>query len=72
MLANIDATQFLYRFWGNHHPDFLEIVKYMADQGFLVYDFLDGLFRPLDNALGQVDVVFVKKDGPFRKSASWM
>ncbi|NIQ16320.1 MAG: hypothetical protein GTO02_18595, partial [Candidatus Dadabacteria bacterium] len=40
--------------------------------GFVIYDFLDGLFRPLDNALGQIDIVFVKRDGFFRQDHRWL
>lgn len=60
-----------FKFWGNHHPDPLEIIQYMSDHGFVLYDFLDGLFRPRDNALGQIDMVFVKRDGMFRTSHKW-
>lgn len=60
-----------FKFWGDHHPDPLDILNFMADQGFVIYDFLDGLFRPHDNALGQIDIVFVKRHGRFRKVASW-
>lgn len=60
-----------FSFWGDHHPAFTEIVAYMAAQGFVVYDILDGLFRPSDNALGQVDLVFTKQDGFLRQSRKW-
>ncbi|MEM9233144.1 MAG: FkbM family methyltransferase [Pseudomonadota bacterium] len=58
-------------FWGPHHPVFFEIVKFMNDAGFVVYDLLDGLFRPLDGALGQIDVAFVKENGPLRGRPYW-
>ncbi len=61
----------LFQFWGEHHPKPLEILNYMSDRGFVLYDFLDGLFRPLDNALGQLDMVFVKENGMFRKDQRW-
>ena len=60
-----------FKFWGNHHPDPLEIITFMSEQGFVLYDFLDGLFRPRDEALGQIDMVFVKRDGMFRTSHKW-
>lgn len=61
----------LFRYWGPHHPDFHDIISYMHDRGFVVYDLLDGLFRPLDGALGQIDVVFVKEHGGLRASSHW-
>ena len=61
----------LFQFWGDHHPKPLQILNYMSEKGFVLYDFLDGLFRPYDNALGQIDMVFVKENGMFRQSHSW-
>ena len=49
-------------------PEFFEVIKFMKDKGFVVYDILNGFYRPLDKALGQVDIVFVKEDGKFRKT----
>ena len=65
----IEASMF--RFWGAHHPDFYDIIHYMKERSFVLYDVLDGLFRPLDNALGQLDLVFVKEDGRFREDHVW-
>ncbi|MAW81642.1 MAG: hypothetical protein CMI63_15495 [Parvularcula sp.] len=61
----------LFRFWGDHHPDFFEIIRFMHNHGFALYDLLDGIYRPYDNALGQLDLAFVKEDGPFRKNHQW-
>ncbi len=61
----------LFRFWGDHHPDFFEIIRFMHNHGFALYDILDGLYRPYDDALGQLDLAFVKEDGPFRKAHQW-
>ena len=61
----------LYRFWGSHHPDLYDIVTYMKSQGFVVVDILDGLFKPNNLALGQVDLAFVKEDGPLRPNHKW-
>ncbi len=60
-----------FRFWGPHQPDFARIVRFMHVNGFAVYDILEGMFRPHDNALGQVDLVFAKQKGRFRKITSW-
>ena len=52
-------------------PDFYTVVSYMKERGLSVYDFLDGIPRPYDNALGQVDLVFVQDDGRFRQYRGW-
>ena len=61
----------LFKFWGPNHPDFFEIIRFMRQRGFVVYDILDGIFRPHDKALGQVDLVFAKNKGPIRASSQW-
>lgn len=61
----------LYRFWGDHHPDFYDIVHYMKSQGFVVFDILEGMFKPSNRALGQVDLAFVKEDGILRPDHRW-
>jgi FkbM family methyltransferase len=48
-------------------PQFYDVVVYMKKHGFAVYDIIPGWNRPLDNALGQVDIMFVREDGRFRK-----
>jgi FkbM family methyltransferase len=45
-----------------------DIIKYMDERGFVVYDIFNLLNRPIDNALAQVDIAFVKKDSIFRKN----
>lgn len=52
-------------------PDFADVVNFMLDKGYVVYDFPNFLRRPLDGALGQCDICFVKKDGMFRKIKRW-
>lgn len=52
-------------------PVFFDIVKFMYDKGYEVYDFPGFLRRPYDNALGQADVCFAKKNGILRASNSW-
>lgn len=52
-------------------PQFYEVISYMKDYSFVVYDIIQGWNRPLDNALGQVDIVFVKEDGMFRQNHSY-
>lgn len=62
----------LFKFWGDHHPELLDILNFMSEHGFAVYDLLDGLYRPYDNALGQIDIAFVKKNGRFRTRHFWV
>lgn len=61
----------LFKFWGRHQPDFFRIVRFMHLNGFAVYDILEGMFRPHDNALGQIDLVFAKHKGRFREATQW-
>lgn len=48
-------------------PQLYDIITFMKSYGFVIYDILGGHYRPLDGALAQVDMVFVKEDGKFRK-----
>lgn len=55
----------------NDNPEFYEIVSYMKSKGFVAYDIFDGCLRPLDKALAQKDILFVKENGIFRRSHNW-
>jgi hypothetical protein len=48
-------------------PQFAQVVQAMAAKGFVVYDIVDPLYRPLDGALAQVDVVFVPDTSDLRR-----
>lgn len=52
-------------------PEFFDVVAYMNKLGFAVYDVFEYIKRPLDGALGQIDIAFVKENGFFRKSHSF-
>ncbi len=43
-----------------------DVVAWMREAGFSAYDVYHGHLRPLDGALAQVDLAFVRDDGPFR------
>jgi hypothetical protein len=60
-----------YRFRGGTSPDFYDIVHHMKQQGFVVFDILNGAFRPTNRALGQVDLAFVKGAGKLRPHHRW-
>jgi hypothetical protein len=49
-------------------PVFCDVVAYMKARGFVLYDIYELQYRPLDHALSQVDIAFVKEGGQFRKS----
>jgi FkbM family methyltransferase len=52
-------------------PLLREVIDFMASEGYEVYDFPGYIRRPLDGALGTVDVAFVRVDGPFWQSTLW-
>jgi FkbM family methyltransferase len=60
----------LYEF-ENKMPLFADVIRFMDDRGYVVYDFPGFLRRPHDGALGQCDVCFVKKNGSLRSSNAW-
>jgi FkbM family methyltransferase len=45
---------------------FADVIAWMAEAGFSAYDIYAGHTRPLDGALAQVDIAFVRTDGPLR------
>lgn len=52
-------------------PLFDRVVAFMAERGFRVYDICGFMRRPLDNALWQADVIFVKSSSPLVASKQW-
>lgn len=48
-------------------PLFGDVVTYMKSKGFVLYDLLGLQYRPIDGALSQVDLVFVREAGLFRR-----
>jgi hypothetical protein len=49
-------------------PQLHDIVAAMKARGFVAYDICGQGYRPLDGALAQVDMVFVKEEGMLRRS----
>lgn len=60
----------LYRFY-EAMPTTREIIKYMGERGYEIYDITEYLRRPLDGALGQIDFAFARADGILRRSSKW-
>lgn len=48
-----------------------EVMSFMKSQGFAAYDIVDLAYRPIDAALWQIDMVFVKESGQFRRDSSY-
>jgi FkbM family methyltransferase len=48
-----------------------EVVAYMAARGFRVYDISTFFRRPYDNALWQMDMIFVRATSPLMASTRW-
>lgn len=52
-------------------PEVTDIIIFMKSKGFVIYEMVDFHNRPFDNALAQVDVIFLRENGPLRKSHNW-
>lgn len=48
-------------------PQLYDVVTFMKSHGFVVYDIFGANYRPLDGAMAQVDMAFVKENSQFRK-----
>jgi FkbM family methyltransferase len=48
-------------------PELAQIVAFMQDAGFVVYDAVDLGYRPVDGALAQLDLLFVPESSELRK-----
>ena len=51
--------------------EFDQICRFMSDNDFALYDVMALQRRPLDGALGAIDVAFVKKTCPLRADPCW-
>jgi len=60
-----------YPFINDRRVLFHDVVRFMLERDYVVYDFAGFLRRPLDGALAQCDVVFVPRDSFLRKSSRW-
>jgi FkbM family methyltransferase len=48
-----------------------EVIAFMSERGFQLYDILGLWHRPLDGALAQGDFAFIRKDHPMIRDGSW-
>lgn len=48
-------------------PECWDVLSAMKERGFVPYEIFSFQYRPLDNALSQVDIAFVRENGLFRQ-----
>ena len=60
-----------FEFLEEKQPIFHEVIDFMYNLGFVCYDIFNFLKRPFDDALGQCDVCFVRKDSPLKAVNRW-
>ena len=48
-----------------------DVVAYMHERGFVVYELYGGHVRPLDGALAMINLAFVRDAGPFRREQTY-
>ncbi|HRK75356.1 MAG TPA: FkbM family methyltransferase, partial [Rhodothermales bacterium] len=61
----------LFRFLGKNQPITHDIISFMHEKGYEIYDITEFLRRPSDGALGQVDIAFARTDGFLRRTKTW-
>ncbi len=66
-ILEVSLFQFL-----ENQPLLHEVINFMLDRNYVLYDFLNMAHRPLDRALGQIDACFVRRDGLLRDSDRWV
>jgi len=52
-------------------PEADEVIAFLNERGFVIYDVLSLNRRPLDSALAQLDVLFVKRNSSLRSDHRW-
>ncbi len=57
--------------FNKNQPLLIDIINYMSQRSYAIYDFAGFLNRPFDMALGQLDICFVKEKSFLRKDKSW-
>lgn len=49
-----------------------DVIGFMKEKGYEVYDFVGFNRRPFDQAIGQMDICFARADGILRRSNLWL
>jgi FkbM family methyltransferase len=50
---------------------FSDVIRYLDERGFVVYEIFEPKYRPLDGAMHQIDVAFVQRKGRFRREHAY-
>jgi FkbM family methyltransferase len=48
-----------------------ESIAFMAERGFAPYEFIDFLRRPADGAMGQCDILFIRREHALMRDTRW-
>jgi FkbM family methyltransferase len=52
-------------------PEAFDIIAFLKQRGFVMFDLLGTSRRPLDQTLAQLDILFVQEGSPFRTDRRW-
>ena len=52
-------------------PLIAEVIRFMDERGFMTYDICSFIRRPLDRALWQTDILFIRKTHPLIQNKYW-
>ncbi|HEX7777272.1 MAG TPA: FkbM family methyltransferase [Parvibaculum sp.] len=52
-------------------PEAFEVIAFMRERGFVIFDIVGTARRPLDKALAQLDMMFVRENSPLRADRRW-
>jgi hypothetical protein len=52
-------------------PEAAQVIALLDGMGFRIYDIISLRRRPLDAALAQIDLVFVRDESPLRSDRRW-
>jgi FkbM family methyltransferase len=52
-------------------PEAHDIIAFMRQSGFVIFDIVGMSRRPLDNALAQIDILFIKENSQLRADRRW-
>lgn len=63
----LETTLFRYR---EGAPLIHDVIHYMTERGYLLFDIVGAAYRPLDDSLVRIDLVFVREDSPIRSNQS--